>query len=276
MIRIVITLAALSFAASASADVQFVMTDMTGQQSTLVSNGSKVRIDNEKMPGYGIIDTERGEYLMVDTERNEAYSASLRSDGETAAARPVSLSVKDKGGGKKIAGYLTRKYRFSADGENCGTIYASKKLMNDDQVRGVFEAFRAMQQTARRMTAGLAGMLTPCQRANLQLADKIDSIGVPLQVLGADGSTLSEVQSVDTDVQVAASRYEVPSGMNIVSMDAQMQQAAEAMKNMPDMSEMMKQMQQSGGEMTPEMQEQLQKQMEQMQEMLQQMQQQQQ
>jgi cell fate (sporulation/competence/biofilm development) regulator YlbF (YheA/YmcA/DUF963 family) len=272
MTRIVMALAMISLSLPAVADVQFVMTDMTGQQSTLVSNGSKVRIDNEQMPGYGIIDTGRGEYLMVDTKRNEAYSMKLGDDAEAAVGKPVSLSVKDKGGGQKIAGYLTRKYHFSADGEPCGTIYASRKLLQNEEVRGIFEAFRAMQQTARRMTAGFAGMLTPCQRANLQLAGQMDSVGVPLRVLGADGGTLSEVLSVDTDVRVAAARYEVPAGINRVSMDQQMQQATEAMQNMPDMSEMMKQMQQSGGEMTPEMQQQI----EQMQQMLQQMQQQQQ
>ena len=276
MTRIITALAALSLCASAAADVKFVMTDMTGQKSTLVSNGSKVRIDNRQMPGYGIIDTERGEYVMVDTKRNEAYSTSLRNDGEAADVKPVSLSVKDKGGGQKIAGYLTRKYKFSADGEHCGTIYASSKLLKNDQVRGIFEAFRAMQQSARHMTAGLAGMLTPCQRANLQLADKMDSIGIPLRVLGADGSVMSEVLSVDTDVRVADARYEIPAGINRVSMDQQMQQSAEAMQNMPDMNQLMEQMQQSGGEMTPEMQQQMQQQMQQMQEMLQQMQQQQQ
>jgi hypothetical protein len=276
MIRSAIALAAFTLCASASADVKFVMSDMTGQQSTLVSNGSKVRIDNEQMPGFGLIDTERGEYLMVDTQRKKAYSTSLDSDAEPADAKPVKLTVKDKGGGKKIAGHLTRKYSFSADGESCGTIYASKKLLDNDQVRGIFDAFRAMQQTARRMSASFSGMLTPCQRANLQLAGKMDSIGVPLLVLGADGNRMSEVISVDTDANVAAAKYEIPSGINVESMDAQMQQAAEAMKNMPDMSEMMKQMQQSGGEMTPEMQEQMQQQMEKMQEMLQQMQQQQQ
>ena len=273
--RILVGLAALTLCASASADVKFVMSDLSGQQSTLVSNGSQVRIDNEQMPGFGLIDTERGEYLMVDTSRNEAYSTSLRSEDETDGAKPVQLKIKDKGGGQKIAGYLTRKYRFSADGERCGTIYASKKLLNNQQVRGVFEAFRAMQQTSRRMSAGFAGMLTPCQRANLQLAEKMDSIGVPLLVLGADGSKISEVLSVDTDARVEPSRYEIPSGITVVSMDAQMQNAAEAMQNMPEMSEMMQQMQQNGGEMTPEMQQQMQQQMQQLQEMLQQMQQQQ-
>ena len=275
MTRIVMMVAVFSLCTTAAADVQFVMTDMTGQQSTLVSNGSKVRIDNERMPGYGIIDVERGEYVMVDTQRNAAHSMSLNDGGEPADDKPVNLSVKDRGGGQKIAGYLTRKYHFSADGEDCGTIYASRKLLNNDQVRGIFEAFRAMQLTARRMSAGFAAMLTPCQRANLQLSEQMDSIGVPLRVLGADGSTISEVRSVDTDARVAAARYEIPAGIGVVSMDQQMQQATEAMQNMPDMNQMMEQMQQGGGEMTPEMQQQMERQFEQMQQMLQQMQQQQ-
>lgn len=276
MTRMVMALTVFSLCTTALADVQFVMTDMTGQRTTLVGNGSKVRIDNERMPGYGLIDVERGEYLMVDTQRKQAHSMSLPDGGESEDGKPVSLSVEDEGGGQKIAGYLTRKYRFSADGEECGTIYASRKLLDNDQVRGIFEAFRAMQLTARRMSAGFAPMLPPCQRANLQLSDQMASIGIPLRVLGADGNILSEVHSVDIDARIAAAQYEVPAGIDIVSMDQQMQQAEEAMQNMPDMNQLMEQMQRGGGEMTPEMQQQMQEQFEQMQQMLQQLQQQQQ
>jgi hypothetical protein len=128
---------------------------------------------------------------------------------------------------------------------------------------------RNMQQFSRRMMGGMSETLPVCQRANMQLADAIESSGAPLRVIDSGGKVLSEVLTVDTDKKIDSSHYELPGGMEVVDMSEKMNQSAQQnrqmMENMPDMDELMKQMQQGDGQMTEEMQQQLKQLMEQMQ-----------
>lgn len=274
MNRFFFALITLLFCNAAIADVQFEINDFSGQTSIVSSNGKQSRIDSAGMPGYAIVDHDSGEFMMVDTERKEILATTPGTDGVVVGGEAISVSLEDKGGGQKIAGYATRKYLFIANGESCGTIYGSRKLMQNDGVRAMLDAMRGMQNISRRMTAGLSGMLPLCQRASMHLSGVMDSAGVPMRVLDAGGKTLSEIVSVDIDKNLPADHYRLPAGMKKVDMTRKMNQAAEQMQNMPDMNQIMEQMQQGGAQMTPEMQEQMQQQMDQLQNMLEQMQQQ--
>jgi len=274
MNRLVFTLIALLLGNAAIADVQFEIRDFSGPTSTVSSNGDRSRIDNAGMPGFAIVDHSSGEFLIVDTERKEILATNLGNGGVVVGGESISVSLEDMGGGQKIAGYATRKFRFLANGENCGTIYGSRKLIQNDRVRAMLDAMRGMQTISRRMTAGLSSVLPLCQRASMHLSGIVDSAGMPMRVLDAGGKALSEIVAVDTDKSLPADFYQLPAGMKRVDMNARMNQAAEQMQNMPDMNQMMEQMQQGGAQMTPEMQQQMQQQMEQLQNMLKQMEQQ--
>jgi len=259
----------LALCTRASADVQMTVKDGFGNNSTFSSNGQLVRIDGQQVPGFIIIDFASGEFFMVDLKRNEIMKTSLGQVDAANAGTALSVSLKDKGGGQKIAGYLTRKFELIANGERCGSVYASRKLLENNDVRAIFESMRNMQQFSRRMMGGMSETLPACQRANMQLADAIESSGAPLRVVDKDGNLLSEVLTVDTDKKIDSNHYELPGGMEVVDMSEKMNQAAQQnqqmMQNMPDMDEMMKQMQQGDGQMTEEMQQQMQQLMEQMQ-----------
>ena len=118
----------------------------------------------------------------------------------------------------------------------------------------------------------MSGMMSVCDQANMQQADMIESSGVPMRMIDQNGNLLSEVVAVDTNKKFTASHYALPSGMKVVDMSDKMgaatQQTQQMMENMPDMGELMKQIQQGGGQMTEEMQQQL----EQLQQQLQQQQ----
>ncbi len=266
MNRFLVALFSLAFANVALSDVKLVVKDLRGSASTIYSNGQQARVEGGQMPGYAIIDFDSGELLMIDKERKEAMKVLLAGSSETAAGSRVGVSLKDKGGGRKIAGYLTRKYEINAGGERCGMVYASKKLLDDDNVNALFRSMTAMQGMIGSMSSRLSGMLTLCQRASLELSDAITSSGVPMRVLDADGKVISEVVSVDTDNR--AVDYKVPAGLTVVSLDEKMGQATQQMQNMPEMNQLIEQMQGSGEKMTPEVQQQ----MEQLQKMLQQLQ----
>jgi len=269
MKRIVFTLTALTLFVNAFADVQITVKDGSDGNSTFSSNGQLVRIDGKNMDGFIVIDYANGEFFMVDLKRNEIMKTSLGQIDATVGAAPLSVSLKDRGGGQKIAGHQTRKFEMIADGESCGTVYASSKLLKNKDVRAIFESMRNMQQFSRRLMGGMGEIMPVCQRANMQMADVIESSGAPLRVVDKDGNMLSEVLSVDTDKKFARNHYALPGDMEIVDMSEQMNQAAQQtrqmMENMPDMDELMQQMQQGGGQMTEEMQQQMKQLMEQMQ-----------
>ncbi len=254
---------------TALADVQITIKGDKGRNSTFSSNGEMARIEDKQMPGYVIIDYASGDFYMVDTERGEIMRTSVGKGGAGVNESKISVTLKDKGGGQKIAGYSTRKFEMIANGETCGTIYASSKLLKNNEIRAIFESMRNMQQFSRNMTRGMSGIMSVCQQANMQLADMIESSGAPMRVLDQNGNLQSEVLAVDTKKKFAASHYALPSGMKVVDMsdkmDASTQQTQQMMDNMPDMGELMKQIQQGGGQMTEEMQQQLQEMMKQLQ-----------
>ena len=272
MKKIIVGLLAVCCCGTALADVQLVVRDLTGQTSTISSDGKKTRIDNPKMPGFAIIDPASDQIMVVDQQRREVLTTSIKGDGPGTAGAALSVSLEDRGGGQKIAGYLTRKYELIANGESCGTVYASSKLLKDNGVQMMFESMRSMSSLTRGVSGGLSGLLSVCQRATLQLGDAIESSGAPMRVLDAAGKTISEVISVETDKKFAGSHYAVPSGLKHIDMDERMNQAAQQMQqmqqNMPDMNQLMEQLQQGGGTSGEAMQQQMEK----LQEMLQQLQ----
>jgi len=253
------------------ADVQIKFKDITGATSTMISNGSKVRINGGQMPGYLLLDGGSSEFFMVDPKRNEIIRIAADEVGGMAEVGALNVGLKARGGSEKIAGYATGRFDLLADGEYCGTIYGSSKLIKNPELKRMFTAMQGMHKISRSMMAGISGLLTPCQRANTRLADLADTSGFVLRAIDDKGELTFEVLSIDTDASIEQSEYDLPQGMKVVDMNEKMNQAVQqgqqSLQNMPDMNELMEQIQQSGGQMTPEMQQQMQQMMEQMQQL---------
>jgi len=269
MKRFLLAAIALAFVTSAQADVLITIKDGKGRTSAFSSDGKMARIEDRQMPGYVIIDYQSGEFFMVDSKRKEIMRTVIEGGSVAEGGSTVSVSLKDKGGGPKIAGYLTRKYEMNANGERCGTVYASSKLLQNKDVQALFESMRNMQQFSRNMTGGMGGTISVCQQANMQLADVIESSGAPMKVIDENGKLMSEILAVDANKKFPANHYKLPAGMEVVDMTDRMNQATQQtqqmMENMPDTDELMKQIQQGGGQMTEEMQQQMQDMMQQLQ-----------
>ena len=277
---VIAALALAVLALPAGADVELQIRDLTGAVNTISSDGSTVRIDSGRQ-GYVLIDPGAGKFYMVDLARGQIMQSSLGKGGvAVTGAGGVKIGFRSDGGGEKIAGYPTRRFTFSANGQDCGTIHASSKLLDNTGIRSMFEAMRTMQHRSRRMMGGLGGLMSPCQQAGLQLTEVIDTIGAPMKMQDDQGQLISEVLAVDTDRKLPTGYYRVPDNLAVVDIDAHLsgakQQAQEVMQNLPDMNPLIQQMQGGGAGMSEEMQQQMQQRMEQMQQMLQQLQQQQQ
>ncbi len=268
MKKMLTALIVLAASGAAMADVQLEIRDFRGA-SIASSNGQKARFEDANTPGYVIIDFTSGQMLMVDPARNEAMAASVQGQPADGGGGGIEVSLKDKGGGQKIAGYSTRKYVFRAAGRKCGTVYASKKLFNNRDVRALFESMRSMQRASRSMMGSMGGMMSECQRANLQLADSMESVGAPMKILDENGRVISEITRVHIGKSLPAGHYELPAGTRVVDMQEMsnraLQQSQQAMEQMPEMNQLMQQIQQSGGQVDEDLQQQIQQMIQQMQ-----------
>lgn len=262
-------LLALATCGAAWADVQIDYRDVTGATYTMRSNGLRVRINGGQMPGYLLLDGSTGEFFIVDSERKEVIRVSTQDIEGVAADKQLTVSLKPRGGGEKIAGYQTGRFDLIASGLYCGTLNGSSELIRNRELKRMLEAMQGMHKLTRSKMARLAGGLTECQQASAQMADQADTSGFVMRYTDDQGQVLFEVLSVNTNQLVELEYYQLPPGMKVVDMDETMDQAfkqdEQVQQKMPDMDELMKQMQQSGGEMTPELQQQLQKMMEQLQ-----------
>ena len=177
------------------------------------------------------------------------------------------MSLKPRGGGDKIAGYATGRFDLIANGEYCGSLNGSSELIRNRELKIMLESMQSMHKMSRMRMAGL-GSLSECQQASAQMTDLVDSSGFVMRYVDDQGKVIFEVLSVKTDKQVAADYYDIPSGMKVVDMDEKMGQAAkqsEKMKQeMPDLGEVMKQIQEDG-ELDDDTRDQLKKMLEQLQ-----------
>lgn len=253
---------------SVLADLQMKIGGKDGT-STFSSNGEMVVIEDmqksagKQTTGRILMDHVNGDFYMIDDERNEIMKTSIDQDGGTAGNTGVSVSLKDLGGGPKIANYATRKHELIADGESCGIIYTSSKLLRNNGVRAIIASMRSMQQFSRNMMKGMNNMMSVCDRAEMQLADIIESSGVPMRIIDENGKRVSEVLAVDTNKKFPGDHYKLPAGMEVVDMSQRMKQAEQQtqqmMGDMPDMDldKLMKQIQQGGGQLDDESKKQL-------------------
>jgi hypothetical protein len=205
---------------------------------------------------------------MVDPKRNEAIRATPVEIAGVEEDERLSITLKPRGVGDEIAGYGTGRFDLISNGIQCGILNGSSELMQNRELRHMFEAMQGMHKMMRSLSAGMAGLLTECRRATSRLADLVDTAGFILRVVDAKGELLFEVLSVSTDANLADDYYALPAGVKVVNMNEKvgqaMQEGQEIIQQMPDMEQMMEQFQQNGGQINEGAQQQLKQMMEQM------------
>jgi hypothetical protein len=271
MLRI-LPLALLVLAVSvAQADSQITIKVKHGGVSLISTNGEKVRMEDQGDPSYVIGDYLSGQFSSVDPERKQVMlidmNAMPESTSATDTSNPVTISLDKKGKGPKIAGYKTKEIVLNANGQYCGTVFGSKKVLKKKGISELFEFMNRMRQQSMKMMGAYRATRDVCEQAMGDLSLSFKKTGAPLRMLNAQGQIESEVTKIKTDKKIDPGYYEYPSDYTVVSVSDQInaasqqnQQMMEQMgQNMPNMEELMQQMQSQGGEVPPEAMEQLKK-----------------
>jgi len=256
---------------AAWADVQIQFKNVKGIASTISSNGKKVRINDAQMPGYVLVDSASGEFFMVDPKRKEIIRARPVEIAVDEEDERLSISLMPRGAGDRIAGYSTGRFDLISNGIQCGRVNGSSELVKNEDLRNMFKAMQGMHKMMRSLMAGMAGLLTECERATSRLADLVDTAGFVMRVVDDQGKLLFEVLLVNTNATLAAGYYDLPEGMTVVDMNDKVEQAMhkgqELIQQVPDMNQIMQQIQQNGGQIDDATMQQMQQMMEQMQEL---------
>lgn len=246
--------------------------DNNNEASTFMSNGKKARINTRGKSDYMIVDYSNNAIYAVMPDQRQIINLNQSVPALSSNRAPeVKLAFAAAGPGPAIAGYATESYRFSANGENCGTIHASREALNGTSIGSMLDAMHEMAENHLKSLGGFAAAIPPCQQARMSLAKQVSRIGAPLQTLDAYGQVESRITRISKNVSVAAGSYDLPADYKNVSMADKITDAQKMHSNMdqlqkhePQMQEMMRQMQQSG-RLPPEAMEQMQRYQERMQ-----------
>lgn len=241
------------------------VTSEDGGQTQVMMDGNQSRIDMGEGQGYMLIDHKKQTMFAVIPEKKQILdmSGDMPSMGGRTAPK-IKTELVSNGSGPTIAGYSTKKFTLKAEGKICGTLFGSKAAMETTGIARLFESMKAMAEKQRAAMGGYAAMIDVCTRANMDFSSQGIKVGVPMRMLDANGKITSEIKSIKMNASLPANAFTLPKGYETITMADQMKRARQGLNQnmgqghgqMPDMQQMMKQMQQSG-RMPPEAMEQM-------------------
>ena len=233
---------------------------------TFMSNGNKARINTSGKSDYMIVDFASKAIYAVSPDQHRIINLNQSVTALSDNAPPeVKLAFTPTGNGPVIAGYATLSYRYSANGEFCGTVQASKAALDGTSLGDMLEVMNEMAKNARKALGGFAAVIPPCRQADMSLGSQVSNIGVPMQTVDTHGQVQRSINKISKNVNVDASNYVLPADYQAVNVADKINKARQSNPDMeqlqshaPQMQEMMHQMQQSG-RLSPQAMEQMQR-----------------
>ena len=146
-IKIIVGLALLFNTAAVSADtvIEF---KYDNKKSQFLTDGTKARINSRGTDEFMLVNFNSNTIYTVDPEKKQVFNLRDLSNSMPLISGfeppKVRVDIKPSGNGTQIAGFNTKKYRLSANGDYCGTIYASKDALKGTAVEKAAEAWRVI------------------------------------------------------------------------------------------------------------------------------------
>jgi len=169
------------------------------------------------------------DYMLVNFNTSSIYSVAPEDKQITNLSSSISsisllkapsirLDIKPAGPGPVIAGYNTKKYRLSANGDYCGTLFASREALKGSAIENMFGTLKTMADKHLDSLGGFAVVIPTCQLARMRLAEKLQHIGAPMRVLDIEGNIDSEITRIIKNAGVEPNSYSLPANFKKVSM----------------------------------------------------------
>jgi len=233
-------------------------------KSQFLTNGKMARINTRGTDEYMLVNFNKSTIFSISPEKKQIINVSDSIPSISGVKPPpIRLKLTPAGKGPAIAGYNTKKYRLAANGEYCGSIFASREALKGTAIEHMFDTMKAMADNHRQSLGGFAAVIPVCRLAQMELADKLREIGAPMRTLDQDGRIETEITMILKNAPVEAHNYAFPAKYEMISIGEKIEsvqkdspQMDNLQRNMPEMQRMMREMRQSG-QVTPEAMEQM-------------------
>jgi hypothetical protein len=194
-----------------------------GKEQTVLIEGNKARMESGAGQGYTLINMENKKVYMVDERNKRVIKMGV---GEELPPIPADLPKRDKrqappevdaklvkvDDGPEILHYPTQHYQVVANGVICSDEYFSKAARQvvglDDFIKVLAELSQDRKQKMGAMP--LPVVRDPCMQAQEKLEQELNQLGVPMRSVDKKGRVVTEIISIETDVPVDASKFELP------------------------------------------------------------------
>ena len=183
--------------------------------TTLITDGSRVRM-NTSPAEYVILDSRDNSLRLVDAEKQTVTLVDVNSLAAEGNPAKVRATIHPQGEGQVVAGYATRKYSYAVNGRQCGVLHASKNAYETDGIKQLLTAMDIMMDKQRAALGGFASLVDACTLADMQLADYVSIIGLPMRTDKQDGVDF-EVRSIRTGIVLAEEVFAIPASFTMVS-----------------------------------------------------------
>ena len=233
-------------------------------RSQFLTDGKMARINSRGTDDYMLVNFNTSSIYSVRPEDKQITNLSSSISSISLLKAPsIRLDIKPAGPGPVIAGYNTTKYRLSANGDYCGTLFASKEALKGSAIENMFGTLKTMADNHLQSLGGFAVVIPTCQLARMRLAEKLQYIGAPMRVLDIEGNIDSEITMIVKNAGVDPQDYSFPSTYKKISMGEKIEQALSSSsqverkpRNKTELRQMMRELQRSG-KLTPEEREQM-------------------
>ena len=188
-------------------------------RSQLLTNGKMARINTRGTDDYMLVNFDNNDVYSVTPGNKQIFNVSDSMPSISGILSPqIRIKLKPLGKGPAVAGYPTTRYRLSANGDYCGSIYASREALQGSDVESVLDSIKAMADNHRQSLGGFAALVPVCQMAQIGLADKLHKIGAPMRVVDKEGRTESEITKILKNARVESHYYTYPANYKSVSI----------------------------------------------------------
>lgn len=188
-------------------------------RSQFLTDGKMARINSRGTDDYMLVNFNTSSIYSVTPEDKQITNLSSSISSISLLKAPsIRLDIKPAGPGPVIAGYNTTKYRLSANGDYCGTLFASKEALKGSAIENMFGTLKTMTDNHLESLGGFAVVIPTCQLARMRLAEKLQYIGAPMRVLDIEGNIDSEITMINKNAGVAPHNYSLPTNYKKVSM----------------------------------------------------------
>lgn len=212
--------------------------DMQGKTEKLTVSEDYARVDTERKGFYTLVDLKKNKIFLIHTEKKEIVERSLQVPSDSALPEgmqlPPETPVKDaklveKEDGPEIAGYATKHYQITAEGEVCADSYLSAPAAEVAHLKGFLKVMEDVSMPPKEMIT----RMPPCTQAQLKLKADFFDKGLPLRSMSKEGTVTYEIKSIKTEVEVPADTFALPAGYKVLTeedMRKKMQEMLEQRK----------------------------------------------